>query len=380
MPRVILTITNDVFTDQRVNKMAQTLQAMGFQPLIAGVMRKGSPPFSPEWAEVRRIPVWFQKGLLFYAEFNLKLFFFLLFFKADLFVANDLDTLLPVHLVARLRRKPLVYDTHEYFTGSPEIEDRPFRRLFWKSLEKYLFPRQETIITVNDSIAALYEKDFGKKLHVVRNMPRYRIPEKAPSRTELGLPEGQPIILLQGSGINVNRGTEELIEAFLPEYGIGDALLLIIGDGNVMEQLREKVRDLHLEKRVRFLPKMPYEQLMQYSSNATIGVSLDKPGSLNYLYSLPNKLFDYIMAGTPVLVSDLPELRRIVEKYQVGKISINHEPAQIAQCIKEMLKDPEQLNRWKSNCLEAAKEINWEKEEGVIRGIYERFRKVRGLD
>ncbi|MEE4178336.1 MAG: glycosyltransferase [Bacteroides sp.] len=372
MRRVIFTVTNDVFTDQRVNKMAQTLQAMGFQPLIAGVMRKGSPPFCPEWAEVKRIPVWFQKGLLFYAEFNLKLFFFLLFSKADLFVANDLDTLLPVHLVARLRRKPLVYDTHEYFTGSPEIEDRPFRCWFWKSLEKYLFPRQNTIITVNESIAALYKKDFGKKLHVVRNMPRYRKPVEMLSRTELGLPESQPIILLQGSGINVNRGTEELIEAFLPEYGIGNALLLIIGDGNVMEQLKEKVKDLRLEKRVRFLPKMPYEQLMQFTSNATIGVSLDKPGSLNYLYSLPNKLFDYIMAGTPVLVSDLPELSRIVKKYQVGKIAVDHDPATIAASISEMLSNSVQLELWKSNCLQAAKELNWEKEEVVIRGIYKK--------
>lgn len=372
MNRVIFTVTNDVFTDQRVNKMAQTLHDMGFHPLLVGVKRPDSPPFNPAYASVKRISVIFQKGFLFYAEFNLKLFFFLLFTKVHLLVANDLDTLLPVHLVARLRRNPLVYDTHEYFTGSPEIEDRPFRRWFWKSLEKYLFPRQKTIITVNESIAALYEKDFGKKLHVVRNMPRYRKPVEMPSRTELGLPEGLPLILLQGSGINVNRGTEELIEAFLPEYGIRDALLLIIGDGNVMEQLREKVRDQHLEKRVRFLPKMPYEQLMQHTSNATIGVSLDKPGSLNYLYSLPNKLFDYIMAGTPVLVSDLPELRRIVEKYQVGKISKNHDPSQIALCIKEMLNDPEQLSRWRSNCLEAAKEINWEKEEGVIRGIYER--------
>ncbi len=375
MKRVIFTVTNDVFTDQRVNKMAQTLKNMGFDPLIVGVKRKDSPPFAPEWAAIKRNPLLFHKGFLFYAEFNLKLFFYLLFAKADLLVANDLDTLLPAHLVAKIRRKPLVYDTHEYFTGSPEVAHRPLRRWFWKSLERLLFPRQKTIITVNQSIAQLYEKEFGKKLHVVRNVPRYRQPDQSFSRKDLDLPENKHIILLQGSGINVDRGAEELIMAMRPEYGIENALLLIIGSGNVIGQLKKQVNGENLGDRVLFLPKMPYEKLMQYTSVSTIGVSLDKPDSLNYLFSLPNKLFDYIMAGTPVLVSDLPELRRIVKKYQVGVISKNHDPAQIAHCVKEMLNDPEQLSRWKSNCLEAAKELNWEKEEDVIKGIYAGFLK-----
>ncbi len=375
MKRVIFTVTNDVFTDQRVNKMAQTLKSMGFELVIAGVKRKDSPPFAPEWADIKRIPLIFHKGFLFYAEFNLKLFFYLLFAKADLLVANDLDTLLPAHLAAKIRRKPLVYDTHEYFTGSPEVAHRPLRRWLWKGLERLLFPRQKTIITVNQSIAQLYEKEFGKKLNVVRNMPRYRQPDQQITRKNLGLPEDKHLILLQGSGINVDRGTEELIMAMRPEHGIENALLLIIGSGNVIGQLKKQVNGENLGNRVWFLPKMPYEQLIQYTSLATIGVSLDKPDSLNYLFSLPNKLFDYIMAGTPVLVSDLPELRRIVDKYQVGMISKNHDPAHIAACIKLMLSDPEQLSQWKTNCLDVAKELNWENEEQVIWRIYAGFLK-----
>ncbi len=375
MKRVIFTVTNDVFTDQRVNKMAQTLKSMGFELVIAGVKRKDSPPFAPEWADIKRIPLIFHKGFLFYAEFNLKLFFYLLFAKADLLVANDLDTLLPAHLAAKIRRKPLVYDTHEYFTGSPEVAHRPLRRWLWKGLERLLFPRQKTIITVNESIAQLYEKEFGKKLNVVRNMPRYRQPDQQITRKNLGLPEDKHLILLQGSGINVDRGTEELIMAMRPEHGIENALLLIIGSGNVIGQLKKQVNGENLGNRVWFLPKMPYEQLIQYTSLATIGVSLDKPDSLNYLFSLPNKLFDYIMAGTPVLVSDLPELRRIVDKYQVGMISKNHDPAHIAACIKLMLSDPEQLSQWKTNCLDVAKELNWENEEQVIWRIYAGFLK-----
>lgn len=375
MNRVIFTVTNDVFTDQRVNKMAQTLKAMGFKPVIVGVKRKDSPPFAPEWARVNRIPLIFHKGFLFYKEFNLKLFFYLLFAKADLLVANDLDTLLPVYLVAKLRCVTLVYDTHEYFTGSPEVAHRPLRRWFWKSLEGYLFPKQKTIITVNESIAQLYEKAFGKKLHVVRNMPRYRLPDNKVTRQELNLPEDKRIILLQGSGINTDRGTEELIMAMRPEHGIDKALLVIIGSGNVIGQLKKQVNGENLGERVIFLPKMPYEQLLQYTTLADIGISLDKPNSLNYLFSLPNKLFDYIMSGTPVLVSDLPELRRIVDKYQVGMITKNHDPAHVATCIKQMLSDSEQLSQWKTNCLDAAQELNWEKEEETIIEIYSKYLK-----
>lgn len=375
MNRVIFTVTNDVFTDQRVNKMAQTLKAMGFKPVIVGVKRKDSPPFAPEWARVNRIPLIFHKGFLFYKEFNLKLFFYLLFAKADLLVANDLDTLLPVYLVAKLRCVTLVYDTHEYFTGSPEVAHRPLRRWFWKSLEGYLFPKQKTIITVNESIAQLYEKAFGKKLHVVRNMPRYRLPDNKVTRQELNLPEDKRIILLQGSGINTDRGTEELIMAMRPEHGIDKALLVIIGSGNVIGQLKKQVNGENLGERVIFLPKMPYEQLLQYTTLADIGISLDKPNSINYLFSLPNKFFDYIMSGTPVLVSDLPELRRIVDKYLVGMIAKNHDPAHIATCIKQMLSDSEQLSQWKTNCLDAAQELNWEKEEETIIEIYSKYLK-----
>lgn len=373
MKRVIFTVSNDVFTDQRVIKMAQTLKNMGFNPQIAGVRRKDSIPFSPPGIKVKRINAIFQKGFLFYAIFNLQLFIVLLFAKFDLIVANDLDTLLPAHLAAKTRRKPLIYDTHEYFTGSPEVSGRPFRKWFWECLENLLFPRQKTIITVNHSIARLYEKKFGKRMHVVRNMPRYCVPGEQITKKELGLPENKHIILLQGSGINIDRGAEELITAMQPEYGIENSLLLIIGSGNVIEHLKKLVMDRNLGERVWFLPKMPFEKLMQYTAAATFGVSLDKPDSINYLFSLPNKLFDYIMAGIPVLVSDLPEVRQVVEKYKVGKIAHNHDPVHIARCIAEMLSNHDQLKQWKSNCFKASKELNWEAEEHIIRQIYQKY-------
>ncbi|HSV76571.1 MAG TPA: glycosyltransferase [Bacteroidales bacterium] len=375
MTRVVFTVSNDVFTDQRVNKMAQTLYDMGFWPIIAGIRRPSSLPFSPGYAEVMRLPLWFQKGFLFYAEVNIRLFFYLLHIKTDLIVANDLDTLLPAQLVAWIRKKPLVYDTHEYFTGTPDVAFRPFRRWFWCGLENWLFPKQRTIITVNHSIAELYFKKFGKTLHVVRNLPRYKKPPDLDGFHIHGIGEGEHIVVVQGSGLNTGRGIEELILAMEPQYGIENTKLLVIGDGNARKLLVELVKSRKLEDRVIFLPRMPYDLLMKHTARATIGATLDKPFCLNYLYSLPNKLFDYIIAGTPVLASNLPEVKTIVEGYEVGVVAQNHEPAHIASCIKEMLSDPERLALWKENCLNAALSLNWENEEATIRGIYARFLK-----
>lgn len=373
MKKAIFTVTNDVFTDQRVNKMARTLFETGFEVGITGVKRKTSQTFNPPYAKVIRLLVLWEKGFLFYASFNIQLFFYLLFSRFDLLVVNDLDTLLPGYLVSRIRNKPLVYDTHEYFTGTPEIMSRPWVYKVWKWLENKLFPKLATIITVNDSIAGLYREEYHKELYVVRNTPPFREPLSKVSRTELGLPDEKRIIILQGTGINMDRGAEELIEAMRPDYGLENTILLIIGGGNALDRIKEKAKSLMLNEKVIFLPRMPYEKMFDYTVHADIGVSIDKDIGLNYRFSLPNKLFDYIMAGTPVLVSRLPEIARIVDTYQVGKKIESHDPAHIAGCLNQMLNDPEQMKIWRNNCLAAAKDLCWENEKTTVEEIYRRF-------
>ncbi len=363
MKRAILTVTNDVSTDQRVNKAARTLHKLGFEVVIVGVKRKYSKPFSTSYARIKRMPLLFHKKFLFYAEYNIKLFFLLLFSRFNLLVSNDLDTLLAGHLAAFVRRKPLIYDSHEYFTGTPEIIGRPFVRNVWKWIERWLFPRQKTIITVNDSIASLYEKEYGKKLHVVRNIPPYRAPKACLPADELSLPPHKDIILLQGSGINIDRGAEELLLAMHPRYGLKNAMLLVIGSGDVLPKLKKMTEEEGLHEKVCFMDRMSHEELYEYTRYAMIGVSLDKDTNPNYRYSLPNKLFDYIMAGTPQLVSDLPEVGGIVRKYNTGMIIREHDPVHIADCLKLMFSDREQLKEWEVNCLAAARDLCWELEE-----------------
>jgi glycosyltransferase involved in cell wall biosynthesis len=127
-----------------------------------------------------------------------------------------------------------------------------------------------------------------------------------------------------------------------------------------------------LHDRVRFIAKLPFQELQQYTSIADVGVSLDKPLHLNYAYSLPNKLFDYIHAGLPVLVSDLPELRRVVETYNIGAVVSKVEPQEIAASLQQMF-DGGSLIVWSKNAIHAAQELNWQREQEVVRSVYSAF-------
>jgi hypothetical protein len=158
--RVILTVSNDLSSDQRVRKMCHTLVQKGYDVHVIGRRLAHSVDFNPDTYEAQRIKLLFNRGPLFYAELNLRFFAYLLFKKVDIIHANDLDTLLPAWMVSKLRSKKLVYDTHEYFTGVPELQQRPFTRKIWKTIERIILPRLTHIITVNDSIAKLYQDEY----------------------------------------------------------------------------------------------------------------------------------------------------------------------------------------------------------------------------
>jgi len=355
----LVSVINDLVTDNRVNKTCLTLLECGYSVTLIGRKLKRSLPL-PDWNfNAERMKLIFTKGVAFYLFFNLRLFFKLLFKKADMLYANDLDTLLPNYLVSKIKNIPLIYDSHELFTEVPELQNSKFKRRIWKLLEKFIVPKLKHCITVNGSIAKIYEEQYKTKFHVVRNIPEAIKNFKPKSKQELNLPLDKKIILLQGAGINIDRGAEELIDAMNFVEG---AILYIIGSGDVWNNLQERVKFQNLQKKVVLIHKIPKGELMHYTHHADIGLSIDKNTNLNYYYSLPNKLFDYIHAGVPLLASRLPEIEKIILQYNIGDFIEDHKAATIAHKLNELLSSPK-LQEFKQNTIQAAKELNWSLEK-----------------
>ena len=353
-PRAIVSVTNDLSTDNRVHRTCTALVDLGYAVLLVGRELPGSLPSQRPYG-TKRMRLLFTRGPFFYAEYNLRLFLVLLFRRCDLLVANDLDTLLPNYLVSALRGKRLVYDSHEYYTEVPELVARPRVRRIWLAIERWIFPKLKTVITVNQSIAEAYGERYGVAVKVVRNIPMKQEAGPLPSRHELDLPIDRRILVMQGAGINIQRGAEEAVLAMreLPDY-----LLLVIGGGDAWPVIGNLVAEHRLADRVRLIGKQPYDRMMAYTRNAGLGLTLDKDTNLNYRFSLPNKLFDYLNAGIPVLATDLPEVARIVRHYDAGVVIPAADPALIAAAVRTLFADPQRVRQVRDNATFAARQLD----------------------
>lgn len=362
MKRVIVTVINDLASDQRVNRTCSLLVEEGFSVLLVGRKLKHSPKVERPYA-IHRFSLLFSKGPLFYVEYTIRLFFFLLSHRFDLLFSNDLDTLLPAFLASKLKRKKILYDSHEYFTETPELVNRKNVQLVWRKIEQFILPKLPLMVTVNDAIANLFRNDYGINVFTVRNVPFFNTSAPTYSKAELNIPTDEKLIILQGAGINIQRGSEELVAAM---KNVANATLLIVGGGDVIDQLKSYVIDEKLTEKVRFYSRQPFEKLRCFTHYAEIGFSLDKDTNLNYRFSLPNKLFDYMQSGTAVIASDLPEVRNIVEKYTIGVVLKEHNINEIANTINQLLDNEALLKQYQQNALFAAQECCWENEKNTL--------------
>lgn len=365
--RVAFSVTNSICYDQRVLKMAETVSKLGCDITIIGRITAGCCGKEMIPFRTKRFRMIFKKGFLFYKFFNIRLFVLLLFNKYDILVSNDLDTLLPNFIVSRMKSVPLVYDSHEYFTGVPELQNRPFVAWVWKSIEKAIFPGLKYVMTVSDPIAALYEKLYSIKPVVVRNFSNSTGQITPFSRIELGIDKDDLLLIIQGTGINMGRGAEELLGSIKV---LKDVSLLIVGSGDVLNALKKQVNELDIGRRVKFVHRVPWEELMRYTKSADVGVTLDKDSNDNYRFSLPNKLFDYISAGIPVLASDLPEVKKIIAENDCGIIIDEVTIEKICAAVIGLRDDRFKLAGLKKNAVSASKSIRWETESEKVSELY----------
>jgi len=361
---VCVSVINDLVSDQRVYKTCHLLHEMGLEVHLIGRVLPHSPDL-PLWPwKSTRMRLFFEKGPAFYFWFQCRLFLKLLFHKKSVLYANDLDTLLPNFLVAKLKGVPLIFDSHELFCDVPELLHTPIKRSVWRFLERYLVPRVKHRITVNQSIADVFYSRYRVPFHVVRNIsdkPENIVPV---SKSDLGFSPQTPLLILQGAGINVGRGAEELVLAM---HHL-EAGLIIIGSGDVWQTIEKLVIHEHLQSKIRLIPRVSREKLFGYTQLASVGLSLDRPLALNYELSLPNKLFDYVQAGVPVLASNLKEVSTIVNTYGIGICIETITPDEIVRGVEWLLK-AENQEKHRVACENAATQLNWKHEKQVLKDV-----------
>lgn len=355
--KAVVCVMSDFVTDQRVIKTTDFLLKKGYEVTVYCLQGKGIPAEIP--VTLKPVKVWRNKGMLFFLSFNFNVLLKLLFTNAHLYWANDLDTLLPVYLAGKLKRKKIVYDSHELYTEQPSLHRKKTKKKIWETVERWCIPGVDRFITVNGSIADWYREKYGKEVGVVMNMPLLSVTQPIVPVTEFY--PGRKTLILQGSGIHKGRGGPEIVAAMA--HLDATYLLVVIGSGDALPLMKALVKENASEEKVVFLPRMPYREMMAYTKASALGLHLDAPdGSLNSLYSSPNKLFDYIHAGIPVLAAPGVEIRKVLDTWNVGFYLEQVEPVSLARSIKEVFSNHNLMMERRANTNKAAPELCWERQ------------------
>lgn len=356
MKKIVFTVINDLSYDQRMIRICTSLANAGYHVTLIGRIRSYSIQLTESSYKQIRFKCFFNKGKLFYIEYNIRLLFFLLINNFDIYCGIDLDTILPNYFAAFLKHKPCVYDAHELFTETEEIVNRPAVKAVWSFVEKMIIPKVKYAYTVNESIAKLFETKYNKKFHIIRNVSLL-IPYSEIQKDE-------KYILYQGD-INIRRGLEETLEAMKHI----DCKLYVCGKGDIFDKIIKMPAKLGIENKVNFLGRITPAELRIITQKATIGITLLQHTGLNYYYSLANRFSDFIHAATPQIIINYPEYKKFCEQYQVG-IIIEFKVENIVTAANQLLSDKELYNRIKQNCLKAREIFNWQNEEKKLLEIY----------
>jgi len=387
--RIIFTVTNDLRYDQRMLRICTTLSAAGYEVALVGRHLSTSIPLQNQpYQQIRLKHLLFTAGKLFYLEYNLRLLFFLLFQRFDAICSIDLDTSIPGIIAAKIKNKPHLFDAHELFTHTPEVARRKSIQKIWEAVQKFTFKHTNAAFTVGPAIAQYFEEKYNSPVAVVRNMPiksgatnpkttnqaRTEInklnsdninPPSPAWQSKIDALQGQRFILYQGA-LNEARGLEALIQAMseIP------AILVLAGEGDLSQTLRNLTQSLNLEHKVIFLGMVPPNELPQLTKQAYIGYNVSQNAGLSYFLSLNNKFFDYTKALLPSLINPFPEYLALMKEFEVG---LPTEPTleDIVKQANQLFTDQLLYDKIKSNCKLASEKWTWENETPTLINIFQ---------
>jgi glycosyltransferase involved in cell wall biosynthesis len=382
MARIAMLVWNDFRHDARVLKEAQTLVGAGHQVTVHALLAPGITPAEQALEPgltVRRLPrspwenSWLGRtgaiGLAWKIASrsltHLRFLWRLAREQADVVHAHDVNVLPTAWLAARLSGAKCVYDAHEISTSREGY--RGIRRLV-ALVERLLLPRVEGSITTTAARATFFARAYGvPRPLVLQNRPRLSaLPDGQRLRAELQLPQPWPIIVYQG-GLQQGRGLELLVTAMAE---VPDAYLVLIGGGRLEPRLRYLASAPAIGGRVHFIATVPLAQLPSYSAAADIGVQPILNTCLNHATTDSNKLFEYIMAGLPVVASNLAEIRAVVRRHQVGELVEPGDSEELAATLRRLVQQPELRQHYRANALMAREQLNWESQEGALLSLY----------
>lgn len=289
--------------------------------------------------------------------------------QIDAVHAHDLNTLSAAAAIAKRSRAMLVYDAHELYPDVSTLSQLESR--VWRKLEPPLIHRTDEVITVCESIGDELVRRYGiARPEIVLNCPPaagHEPGDRSALRRKAGLEHGDgPIVLYQG-GFVPNRGLEALVRsAALLDQGV----IVLMGWGRLQDALEAIIADQDLGDRVKIVPPVTPAELAHYTAGADVGVIPYEPIGLNNYFTTPNKLFEYIAAGLPVIASDLPELRKVLHGRRVGATFAPVEPSAIARALNAVLGDPELLAQMRANALAVRGDYTWERQATKLRAIY----------
>ncbi|MFP5042011.1 glycosyltransferase [Parasediminibacterium sp. JCM 36343] len=351
MPRILLTVTNDLTYDQRMQRICTSLSQAGYETVLIGRKLNNSTDLKLQSFAQKRLYCFFSKGILFYTEYNLRLFIYLLFAKADAFCAIDLDTIMPCYLASTIRKKKRIYDAHELFTEQKEIVTRPLIHKVWLAIERFAVPRFRHGYTVNFFIKQELNRRYAADYEIVRNLPTQQTLAKVEKFAT-------PTLIYQGA-VNEGRSFETLIPAMKQI----NATLLICGVGNFLTQAMELAKEHAVEDKVIFKGAVAPAALQPLTQQCHIGMMLFEDTGLNQYYSLANRFFDYMMAGIPQVCVGYPEYAAIIKDHPFAYLIHNTREETIAVAVNKLLQNNVLYNELEKNAINASGILNWGQEE-----------------
>ncbi|MFL9834056.1 glycosyltransferase family 4 protein [Chryseobacterium terrae] len=358
--KIITSAFSNLYTDQRIEKVCQTLHKNDYEIELIGNNWGGEEPMMRPYS-FSRIPIVSKTLKTAYFEFNWKLYWELYGKvkenKNVILHANDLDALLPNYLISKKYKVPLVFDSHEIFSEMPAVQGKMSQKL-WRYLQNKIVPNLKFMITASGSYAKWFQNKYGIDPIVVQNAPR-----KIDFSTEIH--ENKPKVILYQGAINPFRGIDKAIFAM---HHLENVIFKIAGDGPKKREYEDLVLRENLQDKIQFLGKLLPEDLRKITLKADVGMSIEENGGESYEFSLPNKVLDCIQARVPLILSPLPEMLNIKNQFDVGEIIKNHQPENIAAAIHLI------LNKGRKNYqpeLQKASEILcWENEEVKLLDVF----------